>query len=370
MNLVDLIKGQLTTAVTQKLAELFGGSEPKTATALGAAVPGLLSALASLASDRDGATKLSSSISRFDADLPAKVSGWLDQNPDEAFTQGETLLSTVLSGKVLSGLTQSLTKFSGLDSVSTTKILGYLGPLVMGSIAKQFSDTEPTVQNVQKLFEDQKSNISAALPVGFSLPNLPGITDVEPAIASVSGGGSGEGPTGGNPASVGTGWKALIPIGVLAILGLFAWQFFNRQGDDAKTRDLAEVANSDAPHTVLRPALDTPIAVPDAEKFTADVQSIYMTATERLSEIKDVDSAKAALPSLTRLSDRLASLSEMTDTLPDATRESIAKISSENYGKLEKIIEQVLAIPGVEPILGPIIGGMTTKLDAFNELFQ
>ncbi len=78
--------------------------------------------------------------------------------------------------------------------------------------------------------------------------------------------------------------------------------------------------------------------------------------------------ATSALPELKQLSDRIGSLSAMTDSLPDIAKESIAKISGDQFGKFQEMIETVLSIPGVKPILGPILEGITSKLGMFDEM--
>src|SRR5208337_1174494 len=66
MNIVDVIKSQLSGEVIAKLSSLVGESEDKTkAAVVGAAVPGLLSVLASLATS-GGADKLINALKQVD----------------------------------------------------------------------------------------------------------------------------------------------------------------------------------------------------------------------------------------------------------------------------------------------------------------
>lgn len=66
MNIVDVIKSQLSGDVLGKLSSLVGESEDKTKTAVTAAVPGLLSILASLASTSSGADKVINALKQVD----------------------------------------------------------------------------------------------------------------------------------------------------------------------------------------------------------------------------------------------------------------------------------------------------------------
>src|SRR3974390_1031308 len=66
MNIVDVIKSQLTPEVLGKLSSFAGASEDQTKTAATAAVPGLLSILANLASTSSGADKVINALKQVD----------------------------------------------------------------------------------------------------------------------------------------------------------------------------------------------------------------------------------------------------------------------------------------------------------------
>ena len=65
MNIVDVIKSQLSGEVLAKLSSLVGENEDKTKAAVGAAVPGLLSVLSSLATS-GGADTLINALKQVD----------------------------------------------------------------------------------------------------------------------------------------------------------------------------------------------------------------------------------------------------------------------------------------------------------------
>ena len=126
MNLVDAIQGQLTSQMTGKLASLIGGSEAQTKTAVGAAVPAMLSALSGVASSSSGADKLSKALGGFDAGTLGNLAGMFSQSPDKALDKGNSLLGSLLGGTALSGLAGALAKIVGFNSGIVTKLLGYL----------------------------------------------------------------------------------------------------------------------------------------------------------------------------------------------------------------------------------------------------
>ena len=94
--------------------------------------------------------------------------------------------------------------------------------------------------------------------------------------------------------------------------------------------------------------------------MTANITSMFGSAEESLGSITDVESAKAALPSLTDFSDKLGGVSSMADKLPDAAKPIIASALE----KIMPMIEKVMAIPGVGGVLGGVIEPLKEKLTA------
>ncbi|MBX3437207.1 MAG: DUF937 domain-containing protein, partial [Planctomycetaceae bacterium] len=92
MNLVDLIKDQVSSEVTNKLSSLIGISEAQAKSAVGAAIPALLSALSGVTSSSAGAEKLASTINRLDAGALGKFADMLGGEPGQALQQGDNIL--------------------------------------------------------------------------------------------------------------------------------------------------------------------------------------------------------------------------------------------------------------------------------------
>ncbi len=67
MNIVDVIKSQLSNEVLGKLSSIIGESEEKTKTAATGTVPALLSVLAHLASSSSGADKVINALKQVDS---------------------------------------------------------------------------------------------------------------------------------------------------------------------------------------------------------------------------------------------------------------------------------------------------------------
>ena len=75
-----------------------------------------------------------------------------------------------------------------------------------------------------------------------------------------------------------------------------------------------------------------------------------------------IETAKAAIPQLNEFAPVLESLQKSTVALPENGRSTIAKLVAENIGGLQKIIDTVMAIPGVKDLLGPVVTPMVETL--------
>ena len=177
MNIVDVIKSQLSGEVLAKLSSLVGESEDKTKAAVGAAVPGLLSVLASLATS-GGADKLINALKQVDTGSGGGFGDVLSGQAGQVAEKGGSLLNILLGSSALPAIISILSKFSGVAAGPLKTLLSYLAPLILATIAKQFAGKSLTPQALSSFFAEQKPNINAALPPGLSLANIPGFATV------------------------------------------------------------------------------------------------------------------------------------------------------------------------------------------------
>jgi hypothetical protein len=349
MNLVNLIQDQLTGGVMNNITSLTDGNEAQAKSTVKAGVPALLSALSGMASSGGGsANKLASTLNQFSPGSLENVTGTMAQEPTKAVEQGNDLLGSLLGGNTLSGLAAAVARFAGLDSGTVKKLLAYVSPLVLGAIGKQFQGRPATVQGLQSLFAEQKSNIAAAMPAGLSLANVPGLPQLGPTVTSV-GGAPQKGTYAAEPTSSPVA-KTLLPLAVLALLAALAWWWFSSQR--------AKEAATPAPAAV-------PAVQANVTRLTGGLNSVYATATQTLDGITDAASAEAALPTLNRLNSQIDGLTPLWEKLPGTARSTVAQITTNNIGKLNDSVERVLAIPGASEKLGPVLDEIVSKLKIF-----
>jgi hypothetical protein len=327
----------------------------------------LLAALSGLASEGgSGADKLASALGKFDAGSIGKIAGMLTQQPNQALDQGGSLLGSLFGEGAIEGIANAIARFTGLDAGMTKKLLAYLAPLVLGSLAGQFKGKSITAQGLTGLFADQKANIADALPSGLSLDGIPGLSQIGAAAKNVGATAQRAANTAYRAADTAhnTGaslLRTLLPLAALALLAFLAWQFVRgRQPAGAP-----DVATSTTPQTVHRPVTEVAAALPDATQLGQDLTSVFTTATETLGDITDAASAEAAVPKLQELSTKIDSIKALWDKLPQAARATISNIAGDNLGKLKDLIATVLEIPGVRQHVEPLLDEIVTKLTAF-----
>ena len=100
----------------------------------------------------------------------------------------------------------------------------------------------------------------------------------------------------------------------------------------------------------------------DPSAVSDEVGGLFSSATDTLSGITDADSAKAAIPAFGELGNKVDSVSGMVSNLPEAARGPIGTIATEGMGKLQPLVDKVLAIPGVGSILSPVMGPIMEKM--------
>jgi len=367
MNLVDLVTSQLTGDVLGKLGGLVGTNESQTRAATSAAVPALLSVFSKLASTNSGANQLASSLGGLDLKMLGNLAGLLGGGQASGLgSLGGSLLSSLL-GNNLGGLVGTLASFLGMQPGISKTLLTYLAPIVMGVIANQFKGVKPDASGLQRLFSEQQDNIKAALPRGLSLADFD--------VSSVARGGE-TSPARGvhrheEPAA--GGFPAWLPLLLLPLLGLVGWMLWpkpqpkrevvvaesvRREGPVVVDRTAVIEREGKKVEGVVQETIELAPGVAEAVKVGESLTGLFGNLTKVLGGVKDEETAKAAIPQLNDFAPILESLQKSTGALPPDGRSTIAKMVGEKMGGLQKIIDAVMAIPGVKDLLGPVVTPM------------
>ncbi|RLZ07328.1 DUF937 domain-containing protein [Faecalibacter macacae] len=133
MDLSTLLQGEMGQKIVGAAAQQLGINESQAQTAVGAAIPFLLSALNKNAQS-GGANGIENALNQHDGSVLDNLSGFLGQGGN--MQDGLGILGHVLGGNQQT-VANNIGKQSGLDSGQMIKILALVAPIVMGFLGKQ-----------------------------------------------------------------------------------------------------------------------------------------------------------------------------------------------------------------------------------------
>jgi hypothetical protein len=348
VNIVELIKDQISGEVMGSLGSMLGKDQATASKAATGAVPALLSVLASLIKSPDGIEKLISALRTFDAGaLADAVSSLRKGNSAQVQQKGGDVLGSLVGPGTLSILVAALSKFSNLDTGSTKSLLSTLLPLIIGVISSHFKGKPVDSSSVTDFFKQQASNITAAIPPGLSLAEIPGASALKSAATDTAS---------GIPSWV----YALVG---LAVLGMLGWYLYSQGPQEAEPKPEPVPAPNVAP--VAKP-VDVPTLKPDSDIVDVPDQlsKVYTSAIEYLTSVKDVPTAESATSKLQGLDATIERLKPLIDTLPKSAKTAIGAVQTKYLGQLKDLVAKVLAIPGVGEKLKPLVDGLISKLSS------
>jgi hypothetical protein len=371
MNLVDLVTSQLTGDVLGKLAGLTGTNEAQTRSATNAAVPALLSAFGKLASTNSGASSLASSLGGLDLKTLGNLAGLLGGSQASGLGSiGGSLLSSLL-GNNLGSLVGTIASFAGMQPGIMKTLLTYLAPIVLGTVANSFKGAKPDAAGLMRLFSEQQDNIKAALPRGLSLADFD-TTSASPRRAEETRGVHRH----EEPAS---GFPSWLPLLLLPLLGLVGWFLWPKPAPAPRAVVVQETVRNEGPvvvdrkevmelegkkivSDVVEEKIELAPGMAEALKVGESLTGLFGNLGKVLGGVTDEASARSAIPQLTEYAPMLESLQKSTVALPEAGRSTIVELVTKNMGVLQKVIDTVMAIPGVKEILGPTVTPMIETL--------
>lgn len=175
------------------------------------------------------------------------------------------------------------------------------------------------------------------------------------------------------------GW--LLPLLVLGALGLgyYLWQqneknepeekavvVSERLGTGPVTIDREEIVETNG-KTITDTVLETFSIDPRFLEAGKTAGSLFAGLAKTLGGVKDAKSAKAAIPELAKFGPLLKTLEDEADRLPADEQAAFAKVIADKLGLLGKIVETVMALPGVEDLLGPVVTPMLETLTTMSK---
>jgi hypothetical protein len=385
LNIVSVISQFLTPDMIAKIASSLGIDSSLAGKAVAAAIPSLLGGLTGVAGTQDGAQKLFQAVTQQQPGVLDSLAGMIGGSGQAALVEnGTKALSSLLGSSSVGALAGAVAKYSGLGGMASSSLLGLLAPVVMGSLGKQVSAGSLNAGGLTSLLTSQKSNIAAALPSGFA--DLLGGTGLLNSLgANVAGAGQAARATAQSVSASAdravkeasglpswTTWAL-----AAAALALLAWWFLGSPAtnvaDQARTTanqaaQTAQSAANQAAQTAQTAANQAAQSLQNLVVGGVDVGSAVQKTVAGLKTtlqgVKDVDSAKAALPNLQDAGVQLDKLGGLINQLPASGKTAIAALVASVRPSLDELFNKALAIPGVSEIVKPSIDAIKARLDA------
>jgi hypothetical protein len=316
MNIVDAIRSQVSNEQLNQLGSLVGSNDETARAAVNAAVPSLLAALGKLVSG-DGVARVVNALMRF---APGSADSRSAGNATDQARQGGDVLGNLFGNSSFNAIVGALSKFGGLGQDGMRKLLGWLAPVILGGVAKEFTGGRKLdSQGVASFFSEQRSNIDNALPMGLSMADMPGLGTPAP-------------QEGGSSSA-----KWLVPAAALAMLAVGGVFWFNRDS----------------------PTLSVPSSPGEVRASVADA---CKTMTARLEKIKDVDSAQAAMPDLKKVAAAFAGMKPVAEKMTPADKGKVKETIESNVAKLDEQFARLVWVPGVSEKIKPAVSEIMEKM--------
>ena len=282
LNIIDLIKGQLGSALVTQAASQLGESE----SGISKAISGLLPAIVGgLANNSDNPSVLDAISSAPSQGVLGNLLGFASEN---TWVQG--LLASIFGDK-LNGLVNSIATYAGISNNSSASLLNLVTGATVGSVGKYAADNNLDQSGIASLLNDQKGIVSSLLPAGLSLaslnvgdwakgykfdndndmikptPNTPpphAEQKIEVTKSIADGGTFPDRPTTSEGGSI---WKWLLPLLLLIVAGYFLWKQCEKKetttttmvGDSAMVDNDSSSISTDTANTMTTTKTDEDI---------------------------------------------------------------------------------------------------------------
>ncbi len=132
--LIGMLASQLGGPVIQQLSQQLGSNENTTQSAVGMALPMLLSAIGNHASTPAGADAIHQVTQADDGSILDNVMDFVGNG--DAGGIGSALLDRVVGGNSQNAIASNISQATGMDNGAVTQLLSMITPLIMAAIGK------------------------------------------------------------------------------------------------------------------------------------------------------------------------------------------------------------------------------------------
>jgi hypothetical protein len=354
MNIVSMAAQYLTPMIVDKIASSLGITSPLAQKAIGAILPTILASILGSSSKPEGLGKLTDILGKQDTGMLGNLGGLIG-GPKQAdmLSSGTNVLGSLLGNTALGSLTGAVSKFAGIGEAPTKGLLGLVGPVALGALAKQQQELKLDGAGLARMLVGQKDNIAAAMPAGFSdlLKGSGLLNSIAPAAARPAAATAAPQHTAApvqhatpRPASGGVSW--LPWAAALALILLGGWYFLGSRG----------------------PALPAAPAITfNNQNVGAQFGSVVEGLRGTLTGIRDEASARSALPRLQETLKQLEGLNQTRSAMPAEARRSLATYVGQLLPLIRPLVDNALKGAGVPAVAKPVLDNIWNRLEGMSK---
>ncbi|WP_300670640.1 OmpA family protein [Soonwooa sp.] len=164
INLIDLIKGQLTPEIVSQVSTHLGENNSNVSNAISAFLPAIVGGMANNSGDGGIFNSLKSLAS---SDFVSQMTS----GSDSVAATIKSVISTIFGSKT-DTVVNTVSNFAGVSPASGHQLLDLVGGSTFGFLGKYISDNNLDHNAFTNLLNDQKGIVSSLLPAGLSLAGL------------------------------------------------------------------------------------------------------------------------------------------------------------------------------------------------------
>lgn len=171
INLLEIVKKQLSSDILQKAAAFVGEDIGATQKALNAILPSLLGGIVNQSTSISSATNLMNTLTSdgHDGSIFNSLSNLLNGGSatQGLLAAGDGIIKNLFGNKT-SGIVDWIASYAGIKTGSASGLMSMVAPVVMGAIGKQILGSQTGISGLMNLLSGQNNFIKNALPAGLS----------------------------------------------------------------------------------------------------------------------------------------------------------------------------------------------------------
>jgi len=166
MNLIEMLKNEVSPSVISSLSQKAGVTEDQVKTGFSAGIPAILAGILKNGAGGDSGflSKMLSNVTNSGA--VSQTEDLLSDGDDSLLEKGKSMLGG-LFGNDSDALSNSVSSASGLSADKSAGLLAMIAPLVTGFIAKIMASKGWSITDLLGKIFESKAEITAALPQGL-----------------------------------------------------------------------------------------------------------------------------------------------------------------------------------------------------------